>query len=413
MKIDIDRLRRDLETLRTIGRTETGGVSRTSFSAADSAARRWYLQRCTEAGLHVQVDGLGNMVVHAQDEPTGATPVWTGSHLDSVPDGGFLDGALGSIAALECLRRLTEEKVPLARPVRAVVFSDEEGNYNHLLGSTGIAKGFDRAQLESMTGRDGDRLVDRFAELGWDLDAATRTRVEHGEVHAFVELHIEQGPNLEADGFDIGVVTSIVGLGGGKARFHGQADHAGTTPMTKRKDALLGAADFLTTLPGIAASVSDAAVVTCGLIGVEPGGSNVVPGTATVTVDFRDPDQDRLRALGEAIERSAHEAAERHRLTVTWQPDMPVAPVPLAEGIRATITAAAQRLGYRTTTMPSGAGHDSQNMALITPTAMIFVPSKDGRSHSPAEDTSWADIAKGGNVLLSTLLTLASQEGTP
>jgi N-carbamoyl-L-amino-acid hydrolase len=411
MKIDIDRLRRDLETLRTIGRAEeTGGVSRTSFSPADGEARRWYLERCAEAGLDVETDGLGNMVVRGRNEPSGAKPVWTGSHIDSVPDGGFLDGALGAIAALECLRRLTEEKVPLIRPVRAVVFADEEGNYNHLLGSTGIAKGFDRARLEAMTGRDGDRLADRFAELGWDLDAATRTKIEPGEVHAFVELHIEQGPNLEADGFDIGVVTSIVGLGGGKARFHGSADHAGTTPMTKRKDALLGAAEFLTTLPGIAASVSGAAVVTCGLIGVEPGGANVVPGTAAVTLDFRDPDMDRLRALGEAIERSARDVAGRHGLTVTWEPDTPVAPVPLDQGIRETITAAAERFGYRHTDIPSGAGHDSQNMALIAPTAMVFVPSKDGRSHSPAEDTSWEDIEKGGNVLLATLIELASGE---
>jgi N-carbamoyl-L-amino-acid hydrolase len=410
LTVNIERLRHDLETLRTIGRVESGGVSRTSFSPADREARQWYQDRCAEANLVVAVDGLGNMVARAQDEPSARLPVWTGSHIDSVPNGGHLDGALGAIAALECLRRLTEEKIPLSHPVRAVVFADEEGNYEHLLGSTGIAKGFDRPQLEAMTGRENDRLVDRFADWGWDIDAATRTRIDPGEIHAFVELHIEQGPTLEASGIDIGVVTSIVGLGGGKLQFHGRADHAGTTPMTKRQDALLAAADFLTMLPDIAASISDKAVITCGLIGVEPAGANVVPGTATLTLDFRDTDLARLKALCEAIDRSAHAVAARHDLTLSWHPDMLVEPVPLDSGIRDLITASAESLGYSYTDIPSGAGHDSQNMAWIAPTAMVFVPSKDGRSHSPAEDTSWEDIEKGANVLLATLVALATEK---
>lgn len=410
LTVNIERLKRDLETLRTIGRAETGGVSRTSYSPADREARQWYEDRCAEANLVVAVDGLGNMVTRARDESSDGPPVWTGSHLDSVPNGGHLDGALGAIAALECLRRLTEENIPLGRPVRAVVFADEEGNYSHLFGSSALARGFDREQLEALTGRDDDRLVDRLADWGWDLDAATRTRLEPGEVHAFVELHIEQGPNLEAAGIDIGVVTSIVGLSGAKVRFHGRADHAGTTPMTMRKDALLAAADFLTTLPKTAKSIGDAAVVTCGLVGVEPGGANVVPGTATLTLDFRDPDLGRLKALGEAIERSARDVAARHDLTVDWHPDALVEPVPLDADIRRTITTAAKDLGYSHTDIPSGAGHDSQNMAWIAPTAMIFVPSKGGRSHSPAEDTSWEDIEKGANVLLATLVALASEK---
>lgn len=410
LKVDIDRLRDDLETLRTIGRVDTGGVSRTSFSAADVQARQWYVDRCAESGIEVSADGLGNLVARAADEPAGQLPVWTGSHLDSVPNGGHLDGALGAIAALECLRRLIEAKIPLTRPVRAVVFADEEGNYEHLLGSSGLARGFTREQLEGMTGRDNDRLVDRFAELGWDLDAATRTRMERGQIHSFVELHIEQGPKLEAGGIDIGVVTSIVGLTGAEVEFRGNADHAGTTPMTGRKDALLAAADFLTTLPGIAASISDQAVVTCGLIAVEPGGANVVPGTARLTLDFRDPDADRLRALEAAIARSATEVADRHEVGVHWRPDVLVAPVPLDSHIREIIVASAKELSLSYVDIPSGAGHDSQNMAWIAPTAMVFVPSKGGRSHSPAEDTAWEDIENGANVLLATLVALASAE---
>ena len=410
LRVNIGRLRNDLEALRSIGSVETGGVSRTSYSAADLQARRWYLDRCAEAGIEVSVDGLGNMVARGRDEPASQLPVWSGSHIDTFPNGGHLDGALGAIAALECLRRLIEAEVPLKRPVRAVVFADEEGNYQHLIGSSGLARGFTREQLEEMTGRDNDRLVDRLAELGWDLDAATRTRIEHGQIHSFVELHIEQGPVLEASRVDIGVVTSIVGLGGGKVEFQGQPDHAGTTPMTKRKDALLAAADFLTTLPAIAASISDHAVITCGLITVEPGGANVVPGTARLTLDFRDPDAERLRALQAAIARSATEVAARHEVGLNWSPDILVEPVLLDLGIGELIAASAKQFGLSSVDIPSGAGHDSQNIAWLAPTAMVFVPSKDGRSHSPAEDTDWQDIENGANVLLATLVALASEE---
>lgn len=410
LKVNIERLRKDLESLRTIGRVSTGGVSRTSYSAADLQARRWYVDRCADAGIEVFVDGLGNMVAQDSKESSDQAPVWSGSHIDSVPNGGHLDGALGAVAALECLRRLIEAKVPLNRPVRAVVFTDEEGNYEHLLGSSGLARGFTSEQLEGMEGRDNDRLVDRLDELGWDLDAATRTRIDHGEIHAFVELHIEQGPKLEATGTDIGVVTSIVGLSGGKVEFEGKPDHAGTTPMRQRKDALLASAEFLTTLPGIAASISDHSVITCGLITVEPGGANVVPGTARLTLDFRDPDADRLRALAAGIAGSAAEVAARHEVGLKWLPDTFIEPVPLDPGIRELIIASVKQLGLSHIDIPSGAGHDSQNIAWLAPTAMVFVPSKGGRSHSPAEDTAWGDIENGANVLLATLLALASRE---
>ncbi len=412
LMVNAERLRADIEALGGIGRVATGGLTRTTFSPEDAEARSWYLARCAEAGLEVAVDGLGNMIVRAGDDTGSALPVWSGSHIDTVPNGGRLDGALGSLAALECLRTLTEAGIELVHPVRAVVFADEEGNYDHLLGSAGLRRGYTLEQLGELTGRDGDRLVDRLTATGWDVAEATRTRREPGSVHAFVELHIEQGPVMEAAGIDIGVVTSIVGLGGAKVAFVGSADHAGTTPMDRRRDALQAASDFLTLLPDIAAGVSEAAVVTCGLISVEPGSANVVPGIAQLTLDFREPDFGRLQELAARFERAAHEVAGRHGLEVSWRQDTLVEPVLLHAGVREVISSAAASLGLSQMDIPSGAGHDSQNMAWLAPTAMIFVPSINGKSHCPEEDTAWRDIENGANVLLQSLLALATS-GTP
>jgi N-carbamoyl-L-amino-acid hydrolase len=405
--INADRLRTDVETLGGMGRVAAGGISRTSFSADDLQAREWYLGRCAEARLSVETDGLGNMVVLAPGDDGTAPAVWSGSHIDTVPNGGRLDGALGALAALECLRTIAEAGIELPHPVRAVVFTDEEGNYDHLLGSVGIRRGYTLEQLSELHGRDGEGLVDRLAEIGWDLEAATRTAIDPGSVRAFVELHIEQGPNLEADGIDIGVVTSIVGIGGAEVDFAGAADHAGTTPMAKRKDALLAAADFLTGLPALAARIDLSAVVTCGIVSVEPGGANIVPGIAHLTLDFRSPDVAKLHELAAAIEAEARAVADGHGISVSWRQDALVEPVVLDDDVRTVIADAVDRLGLTRMDMPSGAGHDAQNMAWIAQTGMIFVPSINGKSHTPEEDTSWHDIENGANALLQSLLSLA------
>lgn len=411
LAVSIARLRGDVEALGSIGRDEeTGGVSRTSFSAADADARRWLAARVDDAGLSWREDGLGNVFIRVEpsDPAAAARPaVWSGSHIDSVPNGGRFDGALGVLAALECARCLSDHRDALRRPVQVVVFTDEEGNYHHLFGSSALARGFDADQLAGLRGRDGDRLVDTLAATGWDLDAATRTKVDPEDVHAFLELHIEQGPKLEAQHIDIGVVTSIVGLGGGELTFHGRADHAGTTPMGSRQDALSAAGAFLAGLADIAGGVSDTAVLTCGLLEVAPGASNVVPGTASLTLDFRDTERDRIERLESAVVRAAERAAAAHDVTTSYVSDGIIDPVRLDDGLRGLIESTAVERGYSTTHLPSGAGHDSQNMATLADTAMIFVPSKGGHSHSPLEDTDWPDVERGANVLLGVLATVA------
>jgi len=405
-RVDGDRLLRDLAELAKIGRDPAGGLSRTAFSPADARAREWYASRCAEAGLAVELDGIGNMVANAPGD--GDTPaVWSGSHLDTVPQGGAFDGALGAVAALECVRWLAESGRRLRRPVRSVVFSDEEGNYGHLLGSTAMRRGFTEEELAAMTGREGDRLIDVLDRFPWARGPRTGALLDPARLHAFAELHIEQGPNLERLGTRIGVVTSIVGLSGGVVRFSGRTDHAGTTPMNARCDALLAAARFISAMPEVARNSGPASVVTTGRVRVEPGGANQVPGLAEVLLDFRAPEREKVAAMQQAIGLAAAEAAAVFGVTARWEPYEIVDPVPLDDGIRQMIRRSAEGLGLSTMDIPSGAGHDSQNMARLAPTAMIFVPSREGRSHSPDEYTADDDVVAGADVLLATLLELA------
>jgi N-carbamoyl-L-amino-acid hydrolase len=410
LSVNAGRLRADLETLSQIGRNPGGGITRTSFSAADMQAREWYRSQCRRAGLNLHVDAIGNMFADAGSDPAVAA-VCSGSHIDTVPDGGAFDGAVGALAALECVRRIAEEGISLRRPVRAVVFADEEGNYSHLLGSSALTRGFTREHVEGMVGRDGDRLVDAMSAAGWDTGGLAGTRIDPAAVSAFVELHIEQGPKLEEAGIPIGVVSSIVGLGGGVVEFRGRADHAGTTPMTARQDPMRAAADLIAALPGIAASASDTAVATCGRVDTLPGGANVVPSLVRVTLDFRDQDAATLDLLGEAIRARAAEAASTHGVSCGLLLDPPIAPTGLNPRVRSIIEKQAAGLRLSAVSLPSGAGHDSQNMATIAPTGMIFIPSAGGRSHCPEEQTDFSDVANGANVLLSTLVELATDVG--
>ena len=411
LSVNAARLVADLDALGQIGRVPTGGLSRTSFSPADVAARNWYLGRCADAGLTVAEDGLGNLIVSSPNvaaEIAEHPAVWSGSHLDTVPNGGKFDGALGAVAALECLRRIHEEGIELQRPVSAVMYTDEEGCYAHLLGSSALARGYSLDELEAMVGRDGDRFVDTFTAAGGDLDAATKTRIDPASLHATVELHIEQGPTLENLGHQIGVVTGIVGLGGGVVTFRGRADHAGTTPMTLRKDALVAAGALVVAFPDLAAQVSDRAVITSGIISVEPGSANVIPELAHVTIDFRHPDAAQVAALEAQITAAAHSIAQRYGVDVSVDLEKTIPPAPLDQGIQEIIAAKTAARGLSASSLPSGAGHDSQNMAAIAPTGMIFVPSIAGRSHCPEENSSWADVENGANVLLDTLIQLAN-----
>jgi beta-ureidopropionase / N-carbamoyl-L-amino-acid hydrolase len=410
MPISIDRLRSDLERLAGFGATPDGGVTRLTFSPEDRAARDWLAGRCADAGLGFREDAIGNVFMRLDGPPV--PPVWTGSHLDSVPNGGRFDGALGVMTALECVRTLAEEraldKVSLARPVEAVSFADEEGHFIGYLGSRGLVQGYTPAELEGITGRDGVAVLDALREFGIDPAEATRTAVDPQQVHAFVELHIEQGSVLETEGTSVGVVTHIVGIGRGQIIFRGRADHAGTTPMGMRRDAMRGAADLLAGVPALPAAIgSEHAVITCGRLRVSPGGDNVVPGEVVAAFDFRSPHRAEIDAIEQQLRALARRCAQRHDLDVEYVPESITDPLPLDKGLQDVIAESADSLGLRWRAMPSGAGHDSQVIGTAIPTGMIFVPSREGRSHSPLEHTDWDDIERGANVLLDVLRRLA------
>ena len=328
----------------------------------------------------------------------------------------MFDGALGAVAALECLRRLHEEQADLRRPVRGVAFADEEGSYLGFLGSKGLVHGLDHLEghdngdVAAHRGPDGRTLAEAVAGAGGELGAAREAGLPAGTVRRFVELHIEQGPLLEASGTNIGVVTHIVGVGRLQLRFEGRPDHAGTTPMHLRRDALRAAAAFIDTVLELPARCGHpAAVITCGDVDVRPGAPNVVPHVATVHVDFRAASMAAIERLHDALVRSAYAAGARHGIRVDPVVESITPPVRLDPESAGVIEQSSSRLGLSHVAMPSGAGHDAQVMAEIAPTGMIFVPSRDGRSHSRLEHTSWDDITNGAEVLLNTLLALAGR----
>ncbi|MDY7099791.1 MAG: Zn-dependent hydrolase [Actinomycetota bacterium] len=414
MRVRAERLLADIEALAGFGVTNDGGVDRPTFSPADTEAKAWLAERCRDAGLSVRGDDIGNLFVGLDRSPDGASAaaapaVWTGSHLDSVPNGGRLDGVYGVLAGIECLRVLAEHEVPLARPVEVVAFADEEGCYQGFLGSKAVAGVISADELAELTGRDGTPLPDALARIGSTPERAAACAVDPADVAAFVELHIEQGPVLEEEAVDIGVVTEIVQVVRGTARFVGRADHAGTTPMNLRRDASRGAGAFLAELarvPEVAGSTDG--VATCGRMDLLPGAPNIVPAEARLVLDLRDRAGGVAR-LQSGVEELADRSARPYGLDVevAWQ--APTAGARLDAALGDLVAKAATELGCSYRHMVSGAGHDTQVLAPLVPSAMIFVPSQNGRSHSPLEHTDPDRLAAGADVLLRVLAELATR----
>ena len=408
MRINFPRLRQDLTELGAIGRTPEGGVSRPSWSDADMDARRWLLDRIAAAGLASRVDAAGNIFGRWQP---GSPVVMVGSHIDSVPNGGTLDGSLGVLAGLECLRRIKEEGIRLRHPLELVAFTDEEGAFGGFFGSLAFTGALKAADITDLRDSKGLRIVDAMDRYGMDALQAPTARRDPHDIQAYVELHIEQGPTLEARHIPIGVVYAIVGIRRFGITLRGRADHAGTTPMTDRKDALLGAAELI--LRGrelVLAEGTPASRMTVGVIQVKPAAANIVPAEAYLTYELREISADVLHTLAEKSRVLAAEIASARGLEVAIETILDIEPVPLPDEIKACIVSSAMDLGLPHLRLPAMAGHDAQVVGRVARAGMIFVPSRDGRSHSPLEFTADEDIKYGANVLLLTLLKLASEE---
>ena len=381
----------DLEAAAGIGADPDGGITRFAWSAELAAANAWLVERLVELGLETELDAAGNVL--GRWEAAEGKAVLLGSHLDTVPCGGRYDGALGVLAGLEVVRRLRAEGVEPWRPLWLASFNDEEGGrfQTGMLGSRAFVGDLD---LDDWRRRG---VADAMASAGLDFERLPEAR-GIDEVGAYLELHIEQGPRLERSGLDLGIVTAITGMLGFRARFLGEANHAGTTPMEHRRDALAGAARAVLALRGEARASEDM-TANVGVIGAEPGGFNVIPGAAEFTIDVRSPTPTGFersdRFVRETLERIAEEEglglelAEMHRKE----------PVALDPELQEVFERAAEAEGASFTRMPSGAGHDAMVLAHHVPAAMLFVPSRGGLSHCAEEFTPPEQCELGARVL--------------
>ena len=406
-KINGDRLWASLMEMAKIGVTPKGGVCRLTLTDLDKQSRDLFVRWCEEAGCTVKVDQMGNMFARRPGRNNHLAPVGTGSHLDSQPTGGRFDGVYGVLAGLEVIRTLNDHSIDTERPVEASVWTNEEGSRfaPAMVGSGVYAGVFSLAYGHSRTDPQGKTLGEELKRIGYLGTEPMGNR----PVHAFFETHIEQGPILEHEGQTIGVVTDAQGQRWYELVLTGQDSHAGPTPMPVRKDALLGAARVIQLVNEIALRHAPLAVGTVGMLNVFPNSRNVIPGKVFLTVDFRCPDNAELlkmdAELKAGVAKIAADGRLEHDLKQIFQYDC----VHFDESCVQMVRDGAQRLGYSTRDIVSGAGHDACYMSQVTPTAMIFVPCIGGISHNEIEDAKPEWIEAGGNVLFQAMLAKANE----
>jgi N-carbamoyl-L-amino-acid hydrolase len=406
LRIDPARLRRDLEELGRFGRDPRGGLSRPSFSRADLEARDWLKGLIVEAGLELREDGAGNIFGR---RPGPGRTIMAGSHIDTVVQGGMFDGAVGVLAALEGLRRVREEGVATTRAMEVAAFTDEEGNLvGDFLGSRAFAGLLDPAAVRTGTTSFGTPLAEILSGTRFSADSILGAARERPDLEAYLELHIEQGPVLDAEDVPVGVVEAIAGKRWRLCSFTGRASHAGTTPFELRRDAFLGLADFAQKATRLAAAASEGSVATIGRVTAHPGAFSIIPGKVDFTLDARSADPNGLAGLEKALLALAAEIAATRGLAFASKLVDATEPVRIEDRMRTLIQKEADGLGYATMALPSGAGHDAQIVASLCPVGMIFIPSPDGISHAPEESVRWDDLEKGANVLLASWLRLAA-----
>ncbi len=407
LRIDIDRLLGRLAQLAEIGAIAgTAGCARLALTDEDRRGRDLVVAWMRELDMTVTIDGIGNII--GTWAPAGtdadAPPVMTGSHIDTVRTGGRYDGNLGVLAGLEVVQVLADADVAPPRPIAVVVFTDEEGARfpPDMLGSLVYVGGMALEEALDIVGIDGAVVGDELDRIGYRGAAPCPGPAPH----AFVELHIEQGPRLEVEGITIGAVDSVQGISWTELTIVGQSNHAGTTPMDLRRDPAYAAARITVAVRDLAAELGGTQVATVGTIDLHPNLVNVVPARATMTVDLRNTDEDALQVAEKRLAEIIATVAADEGVEITDRSLARFEPVTFDPGVVELVRTTADELGYSTTVMPSGAGHDAQMLARVCPSAMIFTPSHDGISHNPAEHTDPADLEAGANVLLHTMLAL-------
>jgi beta-ureidopropionase / N-carbamoyl-L-amino-acid hydrolase len=402
LRVNGQRVNDHLRELSEFGKNPQGGVSRVAYSDADLKGREYVMKLMREAQLDVGVDVAGNIVGRRAGSDPNLKPLIIGSHIDSVPEGGNYDGDVGSMGAIEVAQTLAENNIALRHPLEVIIFQNEEGG---TIGSHAIAVGLTEKELNLVT-NSKKTIREGIKFIGGDPEKLATAVRKPGEIAAYLELHIEQGGILHSEKINIGVVEGIVGINWWDVTIEGFANHAGTTPMKGRRDALLAAAKYIEAVNRVVTSVPGRQVGTVGKIQASPGAYNVIPGKVTTSLGLRDLDAAKTKMLFERIRIEVQQIEKATGTKFEFKQTNSTPPAPTDVRVRRVIDEAARQLGFTTKFMPSGAGHDAQEMEHLGPVGMIFIPSVDGISHSPREFSRPEDVTNGTNVLLHTLLKL-------
>ena len=402
--INAARINHTLDELGKFGETPEG-MDRLAFSPADVASREYTIGLMRDAGLETRIDAAGNIIGRRAGSDDSLPAIALGSHTDTVPLGGKYDGALGVMGAIEVVKTLAGNGHVTRHPIETIVFTNEEGTRFHrwLIGSRAMAGMLEPEDLVAVDA-EGVSLAERMGDIGGDLSRVDEATRKPGDLAAYFELHIEQGPYLYRSGTPIGVVTGITGRGVFEIDISGMSNHAGTTPMGERRDALVAASKLVVQVQRMAAEDEICRVATAGALDVLPNAVNVVPGRATVGVEIRDLDMGALEAAERELVRMARQSEEEDGVQITINRHRFTDAVPITQGMQEWVGEAAERAGFTWERVPSGAGHDAQAIAAIAPMAMVFVPSVGGISHAIEEYSSPEDCANGTQVLLELLL---------
>jgi N-carbamoyl-L-amino-acid hydrolase len=402
LRINPERLHNSLMELAKIGETPDGGVNRAAFTNEDIQGRKFIIALMKKTGLSVTIDEASNIIGTFNGCHCNLPPILFGSHIDSVPNGGKYDGALGVLGAAECIEVLKENNIIPNHPLQVIVFTNEEEG---MTGSRGIIGDLDDVALNASS-QSGKTVKDGVRALEGNPDKIKNAAKKKGSIKAYLELHIEQGAVLESKNLQIGIVEGIVGINWWDVLIEGKANHAGTTPMNLRQDCLLAAGYLIVEINRLVTGIPGTQVATVGNIKAQPGAYNVIPGSVCMTLDIRDLSSQKIQSIFSQVREKAWEIAKRTGIRITFKAVEDFLPAPTDPDICQAISEAAGELGLTSLVIPSGAGHDAQKMASITRIGMIFIPSIGGISHSPKEFSRKDDIANGVNVLLHTILKI-------
>ena len=402
LRVNHKRLNNNFIILSKISSVEFGNLSRVAYTDADIDGRKYVMQLMKSAGMDVYIDEGGNIIGRLKGKDNDLPPIAIGSHIDSVPEGGSYDGNVGSLSAIEVAHTIRENNYTLNHPLIVVIFQNEEGG---LFGSKVMTTGLTNEELE-LRSSSGFTIKEGIKRIGGNLNNLQDAKLKRNEWTAYVELHIEQGAFLYDENLEIGIVEGIVGIKQWEVVINGFANHAGTTPMDKRNDALYAASLYVQSVHEVGKNTPGDQVATVGMIKPFPGAPNVIPGKVNASLEIRDLDEKKIDSIYKKIKRSTKKIAKKTGTTFQFQQTINIVPEPTNDLISKAIFEASNDLKLKSKFMPSGAGHDAQEMVQICPIGMIFVPSKNGISHSPKEYSTPNDISNGANVLLHTVLKI-------